>query len=353
MAPTTGVVLGVDFGGSKIAVALCDLDGTVLAESVIETEPGLGAVANLERATGLADGILSGADLLAVGACTFGIPLAGGVALSPAIPGWDELPLLARLEEAFGVPVTLVTDVKAAAAAEACRGALVGADPALYLNLGTGLAVAIVHEGKVMTGAHGASGEIGYNLRRAIDVSTPAGAAGAAGAAIAASHDGTGILLEDVVSGMGLASAVARLNGKPASGSGKPASSAGKPASGAAKPASGAGKPATGAATGAADVFERAIADPVYEKVLEEFLRELCYHLVNLTIAVDPERIAVGGGMVRSWEVLEPALRSALDAHVPYPPELVIGAFPYDAALRGAVDAGLELARSLAPGALR
>lgn len=335
MAPATGVVLGVDFGGSKIAVALCELDGTVLAESVIETEPDLGAVANLERATGLADGLLSGASLLAVGACTFGIPLADGVALSPAIPGWDELPLLARLEESFGVPVTLVTDVKAAATAEACRGALAGADPALYLNLGTGLAVAIVHEGKVMTGAHGASGEIGYNLRRAADLSTPASAASAAGTASrtsavstsAVSHDGTGILLEDVVSGMGLASAVARLNGKATSD--------------------------PGAATGAADVFERAIADPVYEKVLEEFLRELCYHLVNLTIAVDPARIAVGGGMVRSWEVLEPALRSALDAHVPYPPDLVIGAFPYDAALRGAVDAGLELARSLAQGAHR
>ena len=328
----------------------------MLADSVIETEPGLGAVANLDRATRLAHGLLNGehsgsggADgahandgrkgagraerkgggpassdahhatshgpLVAVGACTFGIPFATGVALSPAIRGWDELPLLASLEEAFGVPVTLVTDVKAAAAAEMCRGALVGANPALYLNLGTGLAVAIVHDGKVMTGAHGASGEIGYNLRSAADLG------------LAADHEGRAVLLEDVVSGMGIARSVARLNGKAAS----PAA----PAS----PASAAGL------GGAADVFDRALADPIYEKVLEEFLRELCYHLVNLTIAVDPERIAVGGGMVRSWEVLEPALRVALDAHVPYPPELVVGTFPYDAALRGALDSGLELAR--------
>jgi glucokinase len=304
--PGRGTVLGLDFGGSKIAVALCALDGRILAERVTETEPALGAVANVERAVRLARDLLEEtSSLVAVGACTFGIPLDHGVALSPAIPGWSELRLLAHLEEAFGVPVTVVTDVKAAAAAEARRGALVGANPSLYVNLGTGLAVAIVQDGKVMRGAHGASGEIGYNLRNPADLWS--------------SRDGDdpSVVLEGVVSGMGLANSVARLNGTASAADFAPA---------------------------AADVFERAVADPAYEKVLHDFLQELCYHLVNLTIAVDPERVAVGGGMVRSWGVLEGPIRSALEAHVPYPPELVPGAFPYDAALKGAIDLGLELA---------
>ena len=60
--------------------------------------------------------------------------------------------------------------MKAAAAAELRWGALAGCDPGIYLNLGTGLAAAIVAGGTVISGAHGASGEIGYNLRTAADV---------------------------------------------------------------------------------------------------------------------------------------------------------------------------------------
>ncbi len=91
------------------------------------------------------------------------------------------------------------------------------------------------------------------------------------------------------------------------------------------------------------EAFARAVSEPAYARLLTEFLRELSYHLVNLTIAVDPARIAIGGGMVHSWGVLEGPLRSALEAHVPYVPELVPGAFPYDAPLRGALEAVLEL----------
>ncbi len=319
-----GVVLGVDFGGSKIAVALAALDGTLLTDGTLATEPQLGAAANVERAVRLARQLLAETaslanpvpgdrgPLLSVGACTFGIPQDSGVALSPAVPGWDALPLRRHLEAAFRVPVSVMTDVKAAASAEARHGVLRGADPGLYLNLGTGLAVAFVLGGKVVRGAHGAAGEIGYNLRSPADVWD---------------RQGAGVLvLEDVVSGMGLSASVARLDrGRTVAG------------------AAGAGR-GTDLPVSASEVFERAGDDPAVKKLLDQFLRELCYHLVNLTIALDPERIAVGGGMVRSWDVLREPIRSALRAHVPYPPEVLPGAFPYDAALHGAIDLGLELA---------
>lgn len=52
----------------------------------------------------------------------------------------------------------------------------------------------------------------------------------------------------------------------------------------------------------------------------------------------------VAGGMARSWPRLEAPLRRALDANVPYPPELVLGVYPFDAALVGAVALGVEAA---------
>lgn len=314
-----GCVLAIDFGGSKIAVAVHRSTGQAAAgaeaeiQGVVDTSPELGAEANLVLGVELAKELLSGAPVSAVGAATFGIPADDGVALSPAIEGWDKLPLRRRLADAFGAPVVVDTDVKAAATAELRHGALVGADPAIYLNLGTGLAVAIAANGAVVRGANRAAGEVGYCLLR----NSPRGDAG---------------VLEDVVSGMGLARAVA-----------------------AAAPSS-SGR--TGADSGVVAALFAAGSDgsgSSVERILAAFLDELCFHMVNLTVALDPQRIAVGGGLVRSWERIEGPLRAALERHVPFPPELVTGAYPFDAALRGAMDLGLELALAgrghVAPGA--
>lgn len=298
------VVLGLDFGGTKIAAALSSLDGTRLDEDVIDTDSAAGADANLDSAVEIGRSMLarhraekSGPRLAAVGACTFGLPLEDGVELSPAVPGWDRLPLRRRLEEAFGVPAAVMNDAKAAALAEARGGALQGASPGLYLNVGTGLSAAVVQDGRVLAGAHGAAGEIGYNLRHLEDVEKSA-----------QETDG---ILEDLVSGRGLAASASALD--------------------------------PDSAGGASAVFARA-GERRYRELISAFISELAYHLVNLVIAIDPETLAVGGGIVRSWDVLEPPLRRAIDAHVPYPPKLVLGAFPHDAALRGAVELGLQTA---------
>jgi len=285
-------VLALDFGGTKIAAALADLDGRRLAETTIPTVPDHGAEWNFERGLDAARELVSaeGADVAVVCTSTFGIPASTGVGLAPAIQGWESLALGEELERAFpDAAVQLVTDVKAAASAEAARGALRGYDPAIYLNLGTGLAVGIVCGGRVVVGANGAAGEIGYSLR-----------AGKPGQ------------LEDAASGIALAAGARRVAGVELS---------------------------------AADVF--ASDDPRLAELVDEFVVELTFHLVNLSIALDPARIAVGGGMVRSWDRLEGPLRGALDAHVPFPPELVVGRFPFDAALVGAINIAVEAASNI------
>ena len=78
---------------------------------------------------------------------------------------------------------------------------------------------------------------------------------------------------------------------------------------------------------------------------------ELSPHLVNLVIAVDPARVAVGGGMARSWGRLRGPLERALNSGVPFPPELVLAAYPFDAPLVGALALGAEaVGASLAAG---
>ncbi|MFE4685556.1 ROK family protein [Streptomyces sp. NPDC056721] len=282
--PSAPVVLALDFGGTKTALTVADQHGTRLHDLTVETAAEHGARASLKRAVGAARTLLDGREPVAVGVSTIGIPGAEGVALAPNIPGWEELALGHELALEFpGSELRLATDVKAAARYEHDAGALKGCDPGLYVNLGTGLAVAIVAGGTVVAGRHGASGEIGYNLRTVADVGR---------------DSGDRIPLEDVVSGKALSRA--------------------------------AGANRSAELTGH----------------IGEFIDELAFHLVNLAIAVDPQRIVVGGGMVRSWAALHAPLRTALDAAVPYPPQLVPAAHPYDAPLLGALALAVEAART-------
>jgi glucokinase len=290
------VVLGLDFGGTKIAMMVCEPSGQRLASSTVASGGELGARASFERgiqaARGLLADVAAGRGLAAVGVSTFGIPFDDRVELAPAIDGWGQLAFGHELRAAFpGARVVLATDAKAAAQAEVRWGALAGCDPAVYLNLGTGLSAAIVAGGQVLAGTNGAAGEIGYNLRRAEDVGVPLAAR---------------VPLEDMISGQALARRAAshRAHGQPVP---------------------------------AGEVFEASRDDVDLDRLVTDFVNELAFHVVNLAICVNPARIAVGGGMVRSWDRLRPGLQHALSVGVPFPPELVAARFPSDAPLIGAV----------------
>jgi glucokinase len=297
---TPPVVLGIDFGGTKIAAAVCDLAGTKIASVVVDSLGERGARVSFDHGVRTAKALLAesadGAHLAAVGVATFGIPFDDRVELAPAIRDWHELELGRELRAAFpGTPVELATDAKAAAHAEARWGSLVGADPAVYLNLGTGLAAAIVIDGRVLVGRDGAAGEIGYNLREVADVGL---------------RDGHRLMLEDMVSGMALR---------------RRASAPGRQLS-------------------AADVFDHADDEVGLDDLITAVVDELAFHLVNLAILVNPARIAAGGGMTRSWDRIQPRLTEALRAGVPYPPDLVLAHFPNDAPLLGAVALAVDAA---------
>jgi glucokinase len=293
------VVLGLDFGGTKIAAAVADPAGNRLGSTVVDSLATDGARASFDHGVRAARGLLAstapGARLAAVGVSTFGIPFDDRVDLAPAISGWESFPLGRELRAAFtGTVVQVVTDAKAAAMAEARWGSLAGCNPAVYLNLGTGLAAAVVVAGQVVSGSHGAAGEIGYNLRSPLDVGLGLG------------HR---LTLEDVVSGQALPRRAAAL---------------------------GLVSAAEGQLT-AADIFKAGQGDPAADDLISAFVNELAFHLTNIAILVDPVRIAIGGGMARSADRIMPTLAKALRAAVPFPPELVVADFPDDAPLLGAI----------------
>ncbi len=75
-----------------------------------------------------------------------------GHILSTPKPGWSGADVLGPLRAAFSVPVTLDTDVNAAALAEWQWGVARGCDPTLYLTVGTGIGGGAITGGRPLHG---------------------------------------------------------------------------------------------------------------------------------------------------------------------------------------------------------
>jgi glucokinase len=159
MAPSH--VIAVDLGGTKIAAALVDREGTVSRQSSAPTADG-SQEAVLEQLEGaiaeLADG---GFAALGVGVPSTIDQRSGRAVSSVNIPlaGVD---LRDRLAQRFGVPVMIENDANAAALAEHRLGAGRGSRHMIMLTLGTGVGGGLILDGKLYRGAIGAAGELGH-----------------------------------------------------------------------------------------------------------------------------------------------------------------------------------------------
>jgi glucokinase len=154
-------LIGVDVGGTKIAVAL--LDGTTLLEPVLQpTDTGStdALVAQLVAA------VRSAGDVAAVGVAIPSVVdwTTGRIRYSVNIPLQD-VALREVLREQLGVPVFVDNDATCAALAEAYDddGALVARHLVMF-TVGTGVGGGIVIGGRVYRGATGAAAEIGHTL---------------------------------------------------------------------------------------------------------------------------------------------------------------------------------------------
>jgi glucokinase len=65
-------------------------------------------------------------------------------------------------------------------------------------------------------------------------------------------------------------------------------------------------------------------------------------HVANLAIALDPQRIALGGGLMAHADTILTALRERIAAAVPFPPDVVAARFIQDGALRGAAALAID-----------
>jgi glucokinase len=153
------MVLGVDVGGTKIAVAA--VEGAE-ARDRLEHPTRLGSPAELlDGLEATVNEVISAAGRPA--AIGVGVPsqieyATGTVETSVNIP-LTGVPLRAELGSRFGVPVFVDNDANCAALAEA---QLVSCDNLVMLTLGTGVGGGVIIGGRIFRGAHGLGVELGH-----------------------------------------------------------------------------------------------------------------------------------------------------------------------------------------------
>ena len=158
------VFIGIDIGGTKTAISAGNSTGDILEKKSFPTDKDLNAA--LETIFNECGALMLkyGDKCTALG-ISCGGPLDSGKGLiqsPPNLPGWDNVPIIERLEKRFSLPAFIENDANACALAEWRYGAGQGCQNMVFLTFGTGFGAGLILDGKLYRGANGLSGEVGH-----------------------------------------------------------------------------------------------------------------------------------------------------------------------------------------------
>lgn len=264
---------GIDIGGTTVKMGLFEEDGTIADkwEIVTRTEnkgeailPDIAASVNEK----LKEKGISKENVLGIGA---GVPAPvseDGVVNGTANLGWEYKEVKRELEEMTGISVTVENDANVAALGEMWKGGGRGNKNMIMVTLGTGVGGGVIVRGHILSGAHGAGGEIGH-LCVNYDETDSCGC-------------GNHGCLEQYASATG----IVRLAKK--------------------KLASWTGETILNAENvSAKSVFDAVKAgDKAADEIAVEFGEYLGHALANLAAVIDPSAIVIGGGVSKAGEIL-------------------------------------------------
>lgn len=268
------VIAGVDIGGTTTQVVLCAEDFGIVDRLEVATPAADGGAAMVGAALECVRRLLgrTPARLLAVGVGAAGVvdARAGRILVaSDSFRDWAGFEVTSEVERALGVPAFLDNDVNAFLRGEATAGAVAGVPHVLGMTLGTGVGGALWLNGGLYDGPHGAAGEIGH-VPGFGDLPCTCGGRG---------H------LETLASGRSISARYGERTGRSVSARGV----------------------AESASLGDADALA------VYEAAGAGVARAL---LITAGL-LDVTTFVIGGGVSRSWSLVEPSIRRALAAEPP------------------------------------
>ncbi|WP_165990246.1 ROK family protein [Streptomyces sp. YIM 98790] len=304
-SPSAELVAAIDLGGTKIAGALADRTGRLLAR-VERPTPARGPAAEMLGAVrAVTDALAAHPGWPAVGAVGIGsagpVDIAAGTVSPVNIPCWREFPLAGAVAGHTGRPVTLIGDGNAFAAGEHWLGAARGRSNVLGMVVSTGVGGGLILDGRVHAGPSGNAGHIGHISVDFGGDPCPCGGRGC---------------VELLASGTSIARYARELGWRP--GEGEP-----------------------GGAAGVAAAARR--GEPPALAAFERSARALAAAIAATAALVEIETAVIGGGVSRAGELLFAPLRRALADYTGLPftqgVQVVAARLGGDAGLLGAAAA--------------
>jgi glucokinase len=162
------LVIGIDLGGTKVATAAADLEGSLLSKVIKPTCPERGVDAVIDTVVdsvkeAAASAGASKADIKSIGIGSPGPidPEAGTVIFAPNLM-WHNVPIVHILEGILDLPVYLENDANVAGLGEYRFGAGRDSKNMIYITVSTGVGGGLILDGKIHAGSFGMAGEVGH-----------------------------------------------------------------------------------------------------------------------------------------------------------------------------------------------
>ena len=158
---------GVDIGGTTIKIGLFSVEGDLIEKWEIPTNKAengkhiLKEIADFIHRT-IEEKNIDKTDVFGVGLGVPGPVNKNGVVNGCVNLGWNTFNVEKEFNEISGFSVKVGNDANVAALGEMWQGAGKGYQDVLMVTLGTGVGGGCVLDGKIVSGIHGAGGEIGH-----------------------------------------------------------------------------------------------------------------------------------------------------------------------------------------------
>ena len=167
-------VFGIDLGGTTAKLGLFTVEGELLDKWEIPTRPENGGENILPDLAATLKAKMAEKGIAAEDVKGAGLGVPGAVLedryVKPCVNlnGWGG-DVAGQLSGMCGFPVKAANDANVAALGEMWQGGGKGSDNVVFVTLGTGVGGGIIIGGKLLSGVHGAAGEIGHLKVRAYE----------------------------------------------------------------------------------------------------------------------------------------------------------------------------------------
>lgn len=158
---------GVDVGGTTCKIGLFDMEGTIQEKWEIKTNTENNGAAILDDVAASVLGKMEEKGIARDEVQGIGLGVPGpvnneGIVMRCVNLGWDNVDAKKELSEKTGLEVEVGNDANVAALGEMWKGGGQGHQNVVMVTLGTGVGGGIILGGKIVSGFHGAGGEIGH-----------------------------------------------------------------------------------------------------------------------------------------------------------------------------------------------